>query len=719
MTYRHPFIDGCCFYRQILASASLYFVQIKSALRRAISSNIRIAIDPYTILAYDRIMTELVDLKGVGPKTLEKLHALGIDDVRSLLSFYPKYYFDMTREADLMSARDGDYVLLRGKFTAIGAVLRARRGLTFFRCTFSTASGKIRVAWFQAPFVRPLLDKEREFLVWGKLTRKENGRELINPSFEPADQNKRLQGIVPIYPLRNKVAQNTFRNIMQQAVEQCRIEGLLDTLGKTPYMQCLKQIHFPTDELQLHIALQTVSMQKLCYQLLAYRLNKNGKDSNKPRTYDAPADEWKPCADRLPFHLTQGQITAIEQIISDLRSSKRTNRMLLGDVGSGKTIVALLSMLYTVQSGYQCAMLCPTEILADQHYRTALQVLAGENVRIARLTGSTPAAEAKQILRGLADGEIDIIIGTHAVFSARVTFASLGLVVIDELHRFGVRQKNALEDKADRADVLIMSATPIPRTIALSLYGDITMSVLQPRSGTESQITTSVIGSEELDAMYHHILQRVQAGEQAYIVCPLVEDCEGLEIVSARSLYRDLQKGVFRDIRVGLIYGTMRESAKQEVMQQFYRGDLDVLIATSVIEVGIDSPRASIMSILNADRFGLAALHQLRGRVGRAPNLPSYCYLHTAVGCENQRLQALVTHADGFAIAELDAELRGYGDFLGVRQSGSASATPLLDKQTVLEAKACVDTLLESCAYDPIAPELLQAIREVQGVSLT
>ena len=676
------------------------------------------AFDRARPIRYDNSMNALTQLKGVGPKTVEKLQALGIESPRDLVEFAPKFYFDMTTEADLASARDGDYVLLRGRFTAIGTVLRMRRGLTFFRCTLSTASGKVKAVWFNAPFVRPLLDKEREFLVWGKAFFKKGAWELTNPSVEAADQNKRLQGIVPIYALKGAIAQNTFRNLVAQALPLYDARGVLDGRNGYTRRRAYAEMHDPSDMSCVTRACRHLAQESLVYQLIAYRLSKRAEGNAKPRVYVAPSDCIDACVAGLPYALTDSQRRALDEILSDLQSPDKTNRMLLGDVGSGKTVVALLSMLYAARCGYQSVLMCPTEILARQHFNTALAVYAGRGLCVRLLTGSTSAAERKEVYAGLADGTVDVVVGTHAVFSAAVRFERLGFVVIDELHRFGVRQKSALEDKTRRADVLIMSATPIPRTLALTLYGDLAMSTLQPRAQTGERIRTHVIGDDRLDDLYAWICRRVAAGEQAYIVCPLVEDCEGLEVFSAKMLYKRLASGALSGVRVGLIYGGLKDKAKQEVMTEFYRGNLDVLIATSVIEVGIDSPRASVMAVLNADRFGLAALHQLRGRVGRSPDLRSDCFLHTSQRGENARLQALAEHSDGFEIAEIDAGLRGYGDFLGVRQSGGGE-TRYLDRETVLECKTFADELLACGDYDPDEPILTRTLSQMQGVSLT
>ena len=342
----------------------------------------------------------------------------------------------------------------------------------------------------------------------------------------------------------------------------------------------------------------------------------------------------------------------------------------------------------------------PTEILARQHFMNAQKLLKDENLNIAILTSSTKAQERKLILEKMRCGVLDLVVGTHAVLNDKVEFKNLSFIIIDELHKFGVKQKGTLEEKARQCDVLSMSATPIPRAIALTMYGDLAISQLKPREGT-SKVTTHIMGDDKLPGMYKFIEERVQAGEQAYIVCPLVLDSEGLEVYSAKQLYKEVVNGPLKNVKVGLIYGSMKDKEKNDLMQAFYNKEIDVLIATSVIEVGIDSQYASIMTVLNADRFGLATLHQLRGRIGRKAGLRSYCFLHTSKDMENERLQALVNNKDGDAIAEYDASVRGYGDFLGERQSGSSfKGDAIITKQVIQECKRISDLLLQDPTFD-------------------
>lgn len=661
---------------------------------------------------------ELIDVKGVGAKTLEKLNKIGIETVRDVVYFYPKFYWDMTKETKLDEIESGDYVLLKGNLTSVSGLIRAKRGLTFCSATLNTQGKKVKVTWFNSPFILSLIKQNTEFLFWGKANLKGKRIEMSNPSFEKAEESKRLQGIVPIYPLKDTVGQQLFRNIVAKCLEEYRAVSRLDALADMTLDKALNIIHNPVDMYETRKARRRVALEELVYQIIAYRIIKNNSDNKKPYPYEAEEKSLDGAIASLPYELTPSQKKALHEIISDLKGEKHTNRMLMGDVGSGKTVVAMLTCLFAKKCNRQSAIMAPTEILAKQHYRTAKTLFMNE-LNTELLTSSTPAAEKKRIIEALKRGKVDLIIGTHAVLNDKVQFDNLGLIVIDELHRFGVRQKSRLEDKAQGVDVIVMSATPIPRALALSFYGDLDMSSLEPRAGTGSNISTFVMGDDKLKGLYKFINERVSYGEQAYIVCPLVEDSEGLEVFSAKMLYKQLVKKELANLRVGLVYGSMKDREKSEIMSRFYAGDIDVLVATSVIEVGIDSQRASIMAVLDSDRFGLAALHQLRGRVGRNPEIKSYCFLHTSKAAENVRLEALKDNCDGFRIAEIDADIRGYGDFLGINQSGGGNLNINIDKKLIVESKRIADGLMEEGEiYSEYDEMLAKYLATMKGVSL-
>ena len=633
---------------------------------------------------------ELIDVKGVGAKTLEKLNKIGIETVRDVVYFYPKFYWDMTKETKLDEIESGDYVLLKGNLTSVSGLIRAKRGLTFCSATLNTQGKKVKVTWFNSPFILSLIKQNTEFLFWGKANLKGKRIEMSNPSFEKAEESKRLQGIVPIYPLKDTVGQQLFRNIVAKCLEEYRAVSRLDALADMTLDKALNIIHNPVDMYETRKARRRVALEELVYQIIAYRIIKNNSDNKKPYPYEAEEKSLDGAIASLPYELTPSQKKALHEIISDLKGEKHTNRMLMGDVGSGKTVVAMLTCLFAKKCKRQSAIMAPTEILAKQHYRTAKTLFMNE-LNTELLTSSTPAAEKKRIIEALKRGEVDLIIGTHAVLNDKVQFDNLGLIVIDELHRFGVRQKSKLEDKAQGVDVIVMSATPIPRALALSFYGDLDMSSLEPRAGTGSNISTFVMGDDKLKGLYKFINERVSYGEQAYIVCPLVEDSEGLEVFSAKMLYKQLVKKELANLRVGLVYGSMKDREKSEIMSRFYAGDIDVLVATSVIEVGIDSQRASIMAVLD----------------------------HTSKAAEIVRLEALKDNCDGFRIAEIDADIRGYGDFLGINQSGGGNLNINIDKKLIVESKRIADGLMEEGEiYSEYDEMLAKYLATMKGVSL-
>lgn len=661
---------------------------------------------------------DLIKLKGVGARTLEKLEALGIRDERTLLDFLPKSYWDMTKEGDLSSAEHGDYILLKGELTRLTKVARVRAGLNFFRGDLCVKDRTVRLVWFNAPYLRGNLEEGARYTVWGKISKKEGRTELVNPGFEP-EGGDRLDGVVPVYATRGLVQQAVMRKITADAVEKCRVEPLLESDELMPLSDAYRYAHVPLDVRTAYIARRRLALEELTARLCAYRLAKSGSEWKKSRVYKGDFGDMDDLVSSLPFELTESQKKAIVDVMDDLKSDKRMNRMLLGDVGCGKTVVALITMAYAVRSGYQTALMAPTEILARQHFENAVDLLAPFGIRCAYLAGSLSQAEKRSIYKDIEQGLVDVVVGTHAVISDKVVFSDLGYIVIDELHKFGVRQKSMLENKAQAVDVAIMSATPIPRVLALGEYGDVDVSAIESRKTMDEYPSTYVVPPQKEKAMFAFVREHCLKGEQAYIVCPLVEDSEGLEVSSAKSVYEELRKGDFADLSVGLVYGAMKDEAKEKVMRAFYDGEYNVLVATSVVEVGIDSKNATVICVMNADRFGLASLHQLRGRVGRRSGQTSYCFLHTLKDTECERLKILCDNCDGFAIAEEDARLRGYGDFLGFRQSGGAGGV-LVDKKLLESSRRCLEMLFRPENKDKLEnPRIKEFLNKAKNISMT
>ena len=637
----------------------------------------------------------LTDIKGIGEKTVPKLNKLGIYSTRDLIDFLPSKYWDMTHFSDLDNTQPGDYVLLSGLMFSVTKVQYIRRSMNVFKGTFLAQGRKISLSWFNAPYLREKVSPGEEYVVWGKLLENKGTLCMSNPSFEAGKTGVRLSGITPIYPTKNIIAQPTMAKFIANALEREECESLTEAVSKDIALKdAYRLAHFPADKAQAAEGRRRLNKERITAQLFAYKILKQGR-SVKDKHYAKPLDVLQPLINSLPYKLTPSQLQALGEIYDDMNGREKMNRLLAGDVGSGKTIVALLAAVYAIKCGYQVAFMAPTEILARQHYATALSVLRGVGVRIGVLTGVSGAAEKREVKAAVKKGAIDLLIGTHSVIGDKIDFADLGFIVIDELQRFGVRHKSALENKAENVDVLVMSATPIPRAMALTLQGELKLSSLQPRGSMADNITTAVAGDNDLPKIYDFIHKKIEAGEQAYIVCPLVEDSDGLERISAKSLYAKLVAGVFRGVNIGLVYSGMKEEFKADVMRRFYEGELKILVATTVIEVGIDCKSASVMLVLNADCFGLATLHQLRGRVGRREGLRSYCVLHTSLKKECERLESLCKSKDGFEIAQKDADMRGFGDFFGVRQSGGSGDLAKIDAELVVECRNLADKLYE------------------------
>ena len=662
----------------------------------------------------------LTEVKGIGEKTVPKLNKLGIYSTRDLIDFLPRRYWDMTRFSDLENTHLGDYVLLSGLIFSVTKVQYIRRNMNVFKATYLSQGRKITLTWFNAPYLHDKVVAGEEYVVWGKLLENKGALTLSNPSFEQGSKGDRLSGITPIYPTKNIIAQPTMAKFIRGAIEKEQFPSIIESVCKDmPLRQGYILSHFPHVREDVISGRRRINKERISAQLFSYKILKQGR-APKVKCYGKPIDIIADVIAALPYKLTPSQNSAINDIISDFNGGEKMNRLLAGDVGSGKTVVALMAAVYAVRCGYQVAFMAPTEILARQHYDTACKLLSGQGVSIGILTGVSSAIEKKGIKVAVKSGTLNLLIGTHSVIGDKVEFANLGFIIIDELQRFGVRHKSTLENKSENVDVLVMSATPIPRAMALTLYGDLKLSSLQPRGSMADNIQTKVIGDDKLADVYAFIHKRIECGEQAYIVCPLVEDSEGLERVSAKSLYASLVAEPFRGVNIGLVYSSMKEDIKADIMRRFYAGEIKVLVATTVIEVGIDCKSASVMLVLNADCFGLATLHQLRGRVGRREGLKSYCILHTSIKGESERLKSLCESKDGFEIAQKDADMRGYGDFFGLRQSGGGGEWGKIDSELILECRNIADKLYKERLEETMNFEIVQKyLTTLKDVSLS
>ncbi len=658
---------------------------------------------------------ELTDIKGVGAKTLEKLGELGVLSAQDLIDYLPSHYIDFTKYDGVTDIEEGKYAFLRIRVNRVGSLRIAKRNLKFFKAEGSIEdSVRIELVWFNQPYMRARLENGEVYAMWGKLSRTDKGIfEMINPNFELESEARKLKGIMPIYRTKGLISQSVFRGIVKNAAENVTVECIVkrETERKfslMPFSEVYRKIHAPDTLKDAIIAEDRLAVNNCVERILAFKLARELTSCDKRNKFIEDGSVTENVVSTLPFELSPTQRKAIDDIICDMKSARHMNRILLGDVGTGKTIVAFVTMYYAVMNGYQCSMMAPTEILSRQHYASAMKILAPLGVKVALLNASMTKKEREEIITKVNNGKIDILIGTHSLLSEEVTFCNLGYVVIDELHKFGVKQKGKLEDKMNETDSLVMSATPIPRSVALMYYGDLDVSKLEKRHSS-SNVKTYIVRDDKTNGMYSHIAKCVRDGRQAYIVCPLVEDDEGNEIYSAKELYTYLRDSVYSDLKVGLVYGKMKEEEKSRTMDAFARGDIDVLVATTVIEVGIDVKNATEMIIMNANRFGLATLHQLRGRIGRDGS-EAECFLHVAGDAPTERLGVLKNSSDGFEIAEYDLDKRGCGDYLGVNQSGGSKYTFIINKKVIALSKAVVESMIETYERSELTGERISRI---------
>jgi len=641
---------------------------------------------------------ELSMLKGIGPTRLESLRAMGIVSLRDLLCYLPVRYEDRTQVIPCALAQGGE-VLVMGVVLDNPKISRFN-GLTKVTASIHDESGKLPLVWYNQPWVCQQLPVNETIMLYGHVVVKNGRRALQNPQrvLEPS--------ILPVYKAVKGIPAKIFREMMQTAltqVDDCCPETLPRSLrlrhGLSERNFAIRQTHFPDNLDNLRNARHRLAFEQMLMYQAAIGLMRNHQEDGfvLPLGDDAPDAFWK----RMPFAPTGAQRRVLEEIAHDLRRDRAMSRLVQGDVGCGKTALAFGAIAMTCGAGYQAAMMAPTEILARQHYESAKTLLEPMGIKCGLLIGSMKAKEKRAAHAALADGGYQAVFGTHALISEGVTYQKLGLVVTDEQHRFGVRQRSILQEKGlvgERAPhVLVMSATPIPRTLALILYGDLDVSVVDELPPGRTPVRTRVVPESKRTDMYAFLREQIRQGRQAYVVCPLVEDSEAVENVrSAKATYEALAIGELSGLRVGLTWGAQPAEEKAQVLYDFVSGELDVLISTTVIEVGVNVPNASVMVIENAERFGLSQLHQLRGRVGRGC-AESWCFL---LAEENERLRILCKTNDGFVVAQKDLELRGPGDLMGTRQSGEMVAGFLLDGDVRMleEASRCMKQLRDDPA---------------------
>lgn len=652
-------------------------------------------------------------LPGVGPARAKLYHKLGINTLRDLLYHFPSSYLDLTQVTPVADCPVDEACVVRVRIMRKHSEARIRKGLSLFKLTAADDSGELNVTFFNSKFAFEALKLGEEYLFYGSV-RLGRSREMNSPLVLNAEEAGMLH---PVYPLTAGLTAKMVSQGVRRALELVS-DSMKDPIPddiRQEYCLCslhyaLGHIHFPADQHEVELARRRLIFEELFVLSVSLRRIREKKrllTALRISPFD-PNEFYH----TLPFSPTNAQRRAVEEILSDMQRETPMNRLLQGDVGSGKTLVAAAACLAAIRSGMQCAVMAPTEILADQHRNTFEQFLASLGVRTALITGSTPAREKRTLLDRTAAGEVDLVVGTHALFSAGVTFRRLGLCVTDEQHRFGVAQRVALQEKSDNPHVLVMSATPIPRTLALMIYGDLDLSVLDELPKGRRPVSTYCIPTAKLSRAWNYVRHYLDEGRQGYVVCPLVHDDEESppDLFSAEQLSRDLAEGPLHGCRIGLLHGQLPSSQKEEIMSAFKNGDLQLLVSTTVIEVGVDVPNACVLVCMNAERFGLSQLHQLRGRVGRGEAASSCILVSDARGeTARERLRALCETTDGFQIAQTDLRLRGPGDFFGDRQHGLPEmriANMATDMDILAAAQTASDTVLRNdpqlCFHPPL-----------------
>lgn len=615
--------------------------------------------------------TDIRFLKGVGEKRAELLQKKGIDTVGALLRFYPRAYLDWQNITPISECPEGENVCVRAEITSPVKTVNIRRGMTLYKFAAADDSGVIEVTLFNRKYLAENLRQGRSYLFYGKLGYGITLRQMSSPEIMPAE----YMGIEPVYAATEGLSSKTIEKIMKNALVYA--DGMADVIpqgireknGLCDFKTALKSIHFPLERQALESAKRRLVFEELFVLQTGLLFLKRRRRALAGCTVkNNLLEEFKRT---LSFKLTGAQERVINECLTDMMSPRPMNRLIQGDVGSGKTAVAAALMYISAGNGFQSALMAPTELLAEQHFKTLCKITENSGIKCALLTGSLTKKQKDEVKAGLKSGEIKVAVGTHALLTDDVEFENLGLVVTDEQHRFGVGQRGRLSSKGNNPHTLVMSATPIPRTLGLIIYGDLDISIIDEYPAGRQKIATYCVDSSYNARVYNYIKKFIAEGRQAYIVCPLVDENEALGIKSASEYYKELSENQFKGYTVGLLHGKMKPKDKENVMRRFAAGEIQLLISTTVIEVGIDVPNAALMVIENAERFGLSQLHQLRGRIGRG-EYSSACILISDVksGDTKRRLDVIKNNTDGFKIADEDLKLRGPGDFLGSRQHG-------------------------------------------------
>ncbi|HBE8925972.1 TPA: ATP-dependent DNA helicase RecG [Clostridioides difficile] len=617
-------------------------------------------------------------VKGIGPKKADKLNKLGIFTLKDLLYYFPRQFEDRNNLKKIAQLEDGEKVTIKAVISSINT-FSPKEGMTLTKIDVKDETGSAKLVFFNKSYIKNTFRPGDSILVFGKVKKKFNNLELTSCELEYLTNSpKNTCRFMPVYQLTYGVTNKEIMSIIRTVLEdkELIIQEYMPQRIIEKYRLCsidfaVRNIHSPSSKESLKIALYRIVFEELLILQLGLFVFKSGRNKEDGIKFETSKD-LKKIISALPFKLTKAQNRALDEIIQDMNLEKIMNRLVQGDVGSGKTVVALLALANCVLNGYQGALMAPTEILAGQHYISLTESLKDFGINVGLLIGSLTKKQKDTVLEQIKNNEIDILIGTHALIEDKVEFNNIGLVITDEQHRFGVMQRSKLSLKGANPDILVMTATPIPRTLALILYGDLDISIIDELPPGRQPIETIAIEKSKRDRAYNNLVRReVESGRQVYIVCPLVEESEAIEAKSAVELVEELRAEYFHDLRLGLLHGKMKSSEKDEVMRLFKDKEIDILVSTTVIEVGVNVPNATLMIIENAERFGLAQLHQLRGRVGRGSH-KSYCVLiyDSKTDVCRQRMAIMEETNDGFKISEKDLAIRGPGEFFGTRQHG-------------------------------------------------
>ena len=644
-------------------------------------------------------LTDIRFLKGVGEKRAQHLYSLGIDTIGALLRYFPRGYEDFSNQKQIFDCMADEKVCVKARLITPVTEYKIRSNMTLYKFKISDGTAHAQVTIFNNKYLAAKLHEGSEYLFAGKIGQGRFSLEMSSPEIREVGDT----GILPVYPASKNMTSSAIAKLVGTALENCEIEDVLPESIKSAYKLCdlreaIHNIHFPKSEEALEAAKKHLVFEELFVLRTGLMLLKNKRKINSQFVFTT--DYTSEYINSLPFQMTAAQKRVINDCVRDMSSGKIMNRLVQGDVGCGKTAVASALMYHTAKSGFQAAIMAPTEILAEQHYKNLCEGLKNTGIECVLLTGSLKKSEKQKAKELLRDGKAQISVGTHALISGDVEFSNLALVITDEQHRFGVTQRASFSDKGVRPHTLVMSATPIPRTLGLIVYGDLDISIIDEYPRGRQQIENYCVEGGLRQRVFGYIKKHLDEGRQGYIVCPMVEENEEIDIKSAEQYFAEIKDGEFKNYRVGLLHGKMKPKDKDAVMRAFKDGEIQLLVCTTVIEVGIDVPNAAIMVIENAERFGLSQLHQLRGRIGRGSYKSTCIFISDyKSGITADRLNVIKSSTDGFKIADEDLRLRGPGDFLGSRQHGLPSlkiADIYADNDILRLAGMAAANLLES-----------------------